>query len=240
MKVIAARTILLTFYLGLGLAATGEETFGTIEGTVKYEGEVPKSKSADDAGRYRDLLEVETKTRGLLHVVVYLDGEAFPTNTPTEGRTRSAAALVNQQDHTFVPHLTAVRAGQTVTFTNSDPANHNVRASSPAHENEFNVFTGSEGSYQHRFVADAKQRPVRLTCDIHPWMSAWVFVFDHPHFAVTDQEGKFRISPAPPGRHRLVIEQPDVRYRREQMVTVKPGDKTVVAVRGDQKELKAP
>jgi plastocyanin len=237
MKVISGRTF-LALYLGLSLAARAEETFGSIEGTVKYEGEVPKSKPADDAGRYRDLLEVERKTGGLLHVVVYLAGEGFRTNAPADARTGPAAAVVNQQDHTFVPHVMAVRSGQTVTFTNSDPANHNVRASSPARENEFNVFTGSEGSYQHRFVSDAKQRPVHLTCDIHPWMSAWLFVFDHPHFAMTDHQGKFRISPAPPGRHRLVIEQPDVRYRSEQMVTVKAGEKTVVEVVVKAKELK--
>jgi plastocyanin len=227
------RRTLLASFLGLCLVAKGEATKtipGTIEGTVKYEGEVPKSQSADDAGTYRDLLEVDSKTGGLLHVVAYLELPGLPgqTNGPGDLGIGTAAALINQQDHAFTPRLLAVRAGQTVTFTNSDPANHNVRASSRDRENQFNVFTGVDGSYQHRFVSDPKHRPVPLTCDIHPWMQAWLFVFDHPHFALTDRHGKFRIPAAPPGEYRLVVEQPDLRYRSERNVIVKAGEKTLV------------
>lgn len=45
----------------------------------------------------------------------------------------------------------------------------------------------------HRFQVDAKRRPFLIGCDIHVWMRAWVFVFDHPYFSVADAEGSFQI-----------------------------------------------
>src|SRR5690606_2719208 len=46
--------------------------------------------------------------------------------------------------------------------------------------------------------------PVRLVCDVgHTWEHAWVHVFEHPYFAVSDAEGRFRISDVPPGRYQL-------------------------------------
>ena len=61
-------------------------------------------------------------------------------------------------------------AGQPVKFTNSDPANHNVRTAVTERTNQFNVFTGADGSYTHRFTPQPE--PIRVGCDIHPWMRA--------------------------------------------------------------------
>jgi hypothetical protein len=44
---------------------------------------------------------------------------------------------------------------------------------------------------------------MRLTCDLHSHMLAYLLAFDHPDFAVTDSNGAFRISGVPPGTHRL-------------------------------------
>jgi hypothetical protein len=114
----------------------------------------------------------------------------------------------------------AVRAGQGVKFTNSDPANHNVRTSSSQRTNQFNVFTGIEGSYVHRFCAEPGEQPVRLGCDIHPWMQAWIYVFNHPCFAVTDDSGNFRIASIPAGRYKLNMRQPAIRYAHEREIVV--------------------
>ena len=132
---------------------------------------------------------------------------------------------MDQRDHEFAPRVLAVRAGQSVKFTNSDPANHNVRATASEPANQFNVFTGMDGSYTHRFIANSGSRPVRVGCDIHPWMRGWLYVFEHPWFAVTDEHGSFRIDSVPAGEYTLVLEQPDIRHRIEQSVTVS-GDKT--------------
>ncbi|MGH9313148.1 MAG: carboxypeptidase regulatory-like domain-containing protein, partial [Vicinamibacterales bacterium] len=59
-----------------------------------------------------------------------------------------------------------------------------------------------------------------LSCDIHPWMVAWVYVFDRQTFAVTDVRGRFRLENVPPGRYRLGVRQPAGRLSRDVMVDV--------------------
>src|SRR5690606_37120358 len=118
---------------------------------------------------------------------------ALERTRDTGQRDRQEPARMDQLDYAFRPPLLAVRSGERVAFSNSDPANHNVRASSLRPGNQFNVYTGSGGEYLHRFEADEKQRPVLIGCDIHAWMRGWVYVFDHPHFAVTDEAGRFAL-----------------------------------------------
>lgn len=145
---------------------------------------------------------------------------------------------MDQRDHEFVPRVLAVRSGQPVRFTNSDPANHNVRASSPQPANEFNVFTGVEGSYTHHFVADPQQRPVRVGCDIHPWMRGWIYVLDEPNFGVSDALGRLRLGPLPPREYVLAIRQPDIAYATERPVTVKAGETTRLQIELGAKDLR--
>lgn len=139
-------------------------------------------------------------------------------------------ALMDQRGHEFVPRVLAVHAGQPVKFINSDPANHNVRTASSQPTNQFNVFTGADGSYTHRFAADPQQHPIRLGCDIHPWMRGWIYVFDHPQFAVSDASGRFRIASVPAGRYKLSLRQPDIRYAAERELVVSPGQVTRIDV----------
>ena len=190
---------------------------GIIEGTVKFRGAVPKARIPDDAGLRHDLLTVDPESKGLQYVVVWLamDGVDAKPGTPD-----AKPALVDQINHQFVPRVLAVLAGQPVSFTNSDAANHNVRTGSSRRANEFNVYTGANGSYTHRFAADPRHTPVQLGCDIHPWMRGWIYVFDHPWFAVTDRHGDFRIGSIPPGDYTLVIQQPDIPYKHERKITV--------------------
>jgi plastocyanin len=216
---------------------------GEIQGLVTFRGEVPKAAVADDGGVHRDLLQVDRESGGLRYVVVWLAKAEAPAN---ERESQAASppgdstlpVLMDQRDHEFVPRILAVRSGQPVKFTNSDPANHNVRTSSPLSTNEFNVFTGIDGSYTHRFVPDPEQRPVRVGCDIHPWMCGWIYVFDHPHFAVTDKQGRFRIAAVPPGRHMLVMRQPDTGYHSEREITVARGKTASIEVQIKREDLK--
>ena len=85
------------------------------------------------------------------------------------------------------------------------------------------IVTGVGGKYEHRFLADPDMRPVRLGCDIPPWMRGWIYVFEHPHFSVTDEQGRFRFGAVPPGRYKLILHQPDIRYTSEREVAVAAG-----------------
>jgi plastocyanin len=217
---------------------------GAIEGVVTFRGEVPQSSVPDDGGVRRDLLQVDRENGGLRYAVVWVTTAKAPA-TESGSKTTPLAepllqpALMDQRGHEFVPRVLAVRSGQPIRFTNSDPANHNVRTSSVQPTNEFNVFTGVEGSYTHRFAADAQNRPVRVGCDIHPWMRGWIYVFDQPHFAVSDLQGRFRIASLPPGEHLLAIRQPDISYAAEKKITVKAGETTRVEIELSTTDVRA-
>jgi hypothetical protein len=129
-----------------------------------------------------------------------------------------------------------------VQFTNDDPANHNVRAddSNPANRFNLDTATGSAAANVHRFASMPAGRPVQLSCDIHPWMAAWIYVFDHDRFAVTTADGSFRIQNVPAGPHRLAVRQPSGRLARDLTVDVRPGETTRLDVRFSAADLGMP
>jgi plastocyanin len=224
------------------LAQAPEQELGTVEGIITFRGDVPKSTIADDSGVHRELLQVDRSTRGLRYLVIYLTSV---NSTPTQPAARLPRSMVqktqatmDQQDYAFVPRVLAVREGEPVVFTNSDPANHNVRTTSLIRSNEFNVYTGNGGKYEHRFAVQA--RPIRLGCDIHPWMQGWIYVFDHPHFAVSNDQGRFRIDFVPNGEYKLTLQQPDIRYTHERKVTVSSKQATRIEVEIRAEDLSQP
>jgi plastocyanin len=212
---------------------------GRVAGAVSYQGDVPLQTIPDNAGKQHPLLTVHRKSRGLQDAVVYLAGKFPPL--PQEGETKPPEpVLIDQQDETFTPHVVALQDGQAIRFKNSDGGNHNVRSAALDPRNEFNVFTGAGTSYQHTLHADPKQRPIRIGCDLHRWMSAWIYVFDHPYFAVTDEQGKYEIQDVPPATYTLVVRQPDGGLSHEQEVTIGADGPVNITVRFDEEDLKLP
>jgi hypothetical protein len=130
-------------------------------------------------------------------VVVYLESAprlAFGELPP--GRAR-----MDQRAEQFVPRILAITAGTTVDFPNNDKTFHNVFSLSRIRTFDLGRFApGRTGSV--RF-----DRPgiVPVFCDIHSHMSANVFVFSHPFYAVSDDEGRYEIDGVPPGTYTLMV-----------------------------------
>ena len=78
---------------------------------------------------------------------------------------------------------------------------HNVHGL-PFANREFNfgIFKGQ--AMQRTF---AKPEIFKVKCDVHGWMAAWIGVFDHPYFAMTDADGRFTIKGLPPGKYTLEV-----------------------------------
>jgi plastocyanin len=136
--------------------------------------------------------DIQDLRRGL----VYLDTApraAFDERDP--GR-----AVMDQRNERFVPHLLAVMVGTWVDFPNSDLTYHNVFSLSRAQRFDLGRYAAG------RSKAVRMDRPgvVRVFCDIHSHMSAFVVVFNHPFFDVTDAEGRFELPAVPAGSYTLV------------------------------------
>jgi plastocyanin len=106
---------------------------------------------------------------------------------------------LDQRNETFVPHLLAVTAGTIVDFPNHDRTYHNVFSLSRAKRFDLGRYAAGT-SKSVRF-----DRPgvVRVFCDIHSHMNAFVLVFGHRFFAVTDDEDRFELHDVPPGSYTL-------------------------------------
>jgi plastocyanin len=216
--------ITLLFALAIAPDAFSEAPVGaTVSGVVRYEGEVPLRKSADNEGRHRPVLTVDRTHRGLADTMVYLKRIGTGEIPPAAEVLNGEAVVIQQEDYEFVPRVVGVRAGQMVAVGNRDYANHNVRTTTVNPDNAFNVITPAEGMHEHVIQAEPSEKPIRLSCDIHPWMSGWIYVFDHDRFAVTGEDGRFRIEKVPPGKYMLVIIQPDGRLRAEAEVSPRDG-----------------
>jgi plastocyanin len=129
--------------------------------------------------------------------VVYL---ASAPQRAFEERPRREAVL-DQRQETFVPYVLPVLVGTTVSFPNSDPFYHNVFSlSKPARFDLGRYPTGRSKSV--RF-----DRPgiVRVFCEIHSHMSAFIMVLSHQYFASTGPDGRYRIENVPPGEYDVVV-----------------------------------
>jgi plastocyanin len=111
----------------------------------------------------------------------------------------AARVSLDQRNETFVPHLLAVTAGTTVEFPNHDRTYHNVFSLSKAKRFDLGRYAAGT-SKSVRF-----DRPgiVRVFCDIHSHMNAFILVFGHRFFAVTEDDGRYEIDGVPPGSYTL-------------------------------------
>src|SRR5262249_30784657 len=91
----------------------------------------------------------------------------------------------------------AIPVGSTVSFPNTDPVFHNVFSVSPTQKFDLGLY--KEGSKDVQF---AKPGVVRLLCNLHAAMNAYIVVHDEPYAVLTDRAGRFHVTGLPPGRYR--------------------------------------
>ena len=106
---------------------------------------------------------------------------------------------MDQRNETFVPHVLAIVAGTVVDFPNNDRTYHNVFSLSKPRTFDL----GRYAAGRSKSVRFDKPGIVRVFCEIHSHMSAFILVFSHRYFAVTDEAGRYRIENVPPGEYTV-------------------------------------
>ena len=130
---------------------------------------------------------------------------AIASSGATEAR--SARATLEQADREFVPYVSVIQQGTTVTFPNRDPILHHVYSFSPAKAFEIKLYTGKSPSE----ILFDKSGVVTLGCNIHDWMIAYIVVVPTPHFARTDAAGVARLRDLPAGSYEVRAWHPQQR-----------------------------
>jgi plastocyanin len=156
---------------------------------------------------------VDPKSKGLKNVVVWLrpddpDRKApFPAAKihPNLAKAAPKNHEIDQPCCQFVPRVVAAREGDTLEVKNSAPVAHNINMNADNPAFTFNITLPAGKSHKPAGPLTAQSTPIPFKCDIHPWMAGRMRVFDHPYFAVTDENGKFEIKDAPAGNWKLVV-----------------------------------
>ena len=194
--------IVLVAGLWLGAAAVAEAA--AIKGMVQYVGPAVEGKklavTVDQfvCGKDKDAGElVLSPQRGLRNAVVSL--AAPPPAAPW--RFSAAPVFLDQQQCVFIPRITLVPAGGTVEFLNSDRLLHNIHSTGRANA----VFNRTQPKGRTIPITFAKPEVVRISCDLHGWMRAWIVVMEHPFHAVTGPAGDFVLDQLPAGKYTLNV-----------------------------------
>jgi len=175
--------------------ASGGAGMGALRGRVEIRRTITPSErrpGVNDLGTTGAGRELTDRRRA----VVYLETAPGGAFEEREGQR----ARMDQRNETFIPHVLAITAGTVVDFPNNDSTYHNVFSLSKAKRFDLGRYA------QGRSKAVRFDRPgiVRVFCDIHSHMSAFILVFSHRYFATTDVDGRYRIDRIPSGTYSVV------------------------------------
>ena len=175
----------------------------SIRGKVVVEGPVPAQKKVEVTidqyvcGNDKDPGDlVVSPQKELRNAVVWIENPPAGADGPPGGKVE-----IDQNGCTFVPRVVVVPVGGTVDFLNSDRLLHNIHAT-PALNAAFNRTQPKNRTIPVTFT---KPETIKINCDLHSWMTAWVVVAPHRWYAVTGADGAFAFDNLPPGQYKLSV-----------------------------------
>lgn len=196
---------------------------GVIRGTVTLDGTPPAMGEIRNepccVGAPKTIKEetvVVGANGGLANTFVYIEG------LPRVNGQSLEAPTLDQVGCRYTPHVVGVCIGQPLRIRTSDDTMHNVHFS--PQRNESRNF-GMTKPGDEKTVTFREAEFIRAKCDVHPWMTAYVGVFENQFFAATDENGRFEISKLPTGKYKLVTwHERYGRLERDVEVTGSPSD----------------
>jgi hemoglobin len=192
-------------------------------------------------GKSEDDAPPKKPEKGSLHGSLQLDGKPISglglvMLWPKTGKVAKRVAkfrVIEQRNKMFAPHLMAVPVGSTVAFPNFDSIYHNVFSVSQPQRFDLGMYKGGD----MRQVVFDKPGIVRLGCNIHANMSAYLVVVDAPYYVVSEQDGGFSFRSLKPGKYKVQAWSEQSAEPMISEITVKVGDnQTTLDLKGGAKQ----
>lgn len=178
---------------------------GVIRGTVSFVGTVPAPRSVsvsedtDACGEEREIHGLRVgEIGGLMHAVVSL----IDITAGARLEAPSSPPTLDQRGCAFEPHILLAPVSEVVAVLNNDPITHNIHTVAFANRP---INRAQPSRLKKIDVSFTVAEKVRVRCDMHEWMGAWIVVMDHPYHAVTDATGGFVLENVPPGTYTMEV-----------------------------------
>ena len=195
---------------------------GRITGRVVFEGTPPapepvaitKDRTVCGASKHTSEALVVGDNGGIRDAVVAIESIARGKAFPAGGRP-----ILDQRGCWFVPHVQLLPAGAEIDILNNDGILHNLHTFSERNP-AINV---AQPKFKKRITQSFELvERVRVVCDVHSWMSAWIVVIGHPYHVLSAPDGSFALAEVPPGNYTLTVWH-ETLGTQEREVTVEPG-----------------
>jgi plastocyanin len=192
---------IVSFFSAWCLTLAAPAWAGTIRGAVRFAGAAVEQKklvvTVDQSvcGKDKDAEDLLVSAdKGIRNVVVSLQKSPTDVKWPVPPPVQ-----MDQKQCVFVPRVVLVPAGGTVEFLNGDRLLHNLRGQTKDNP----PFNRTQPKGRTIPIPFRAPEIIRLDCDLHPWMRAWIVVAEHPFYALTGEQGEFVLENVPPGNHTL-------------------------------------
>jgi len=146
-------------------------------------------------------LVVDAGSKGIANMVFMIDGKQTKLSTdqvhPSLKDVPSTKPVLDNVNCRFIPHILPIRVGQTIEVKNSDSTSHNAKFVF-FNNDEWNQVIPTGGSKTLQ-IKKAESGPSKVECNIHPWMTAYHIVTDHPYVGISNEKGEIKIEKLPAG-----------------------------------------
>lgn len=193
---------------------------------------VPDPDVCADADIPDESLVVKRTNNGIANIVLFPIERPEPVRPDLVEPPRQAVHFLTDACR-YSPHVLLVRTGQKVVLTSEDSVVHNTRSTFIRNSAWcFTLLPNDNSDVVIDTITHPEPLPMPVKCDIHPWMTAYWVIVDHPYAAITDENGEFTIEGLPVGTHRYRVWHERVGYiERELAITVKVGEATDLGTR---------
>ena len=169
------------------------------DGTPPAPSEITADKDVEVCGKHKLVNEelVVSNDKGIANVVLFVRSKDVTVHPDLADGSKADPVVLDNKDCRFEPHVGFVQTGQTLTIKNSDAVGHNSNIATMKNSPS-NSLVPSNGSSDVTFSSD-EAIPAAVTCNIHPWMKAYLVIRPNPYGVVSGADGSFEIENLPVG-----------------------------------------